>query len=121
MSGYFEINKTKDGQFYFNLKAGNHEIILSSELYTTRTACENGIESVKINSQKKAQYDNREAKNGSPYFVLKAGNGQEIGRSEMFEGAIQLDNAIESVQRCGSTEAIKDKTEAIWSKRSNDS
>jgi len=45
MAGYFELKTAKDGQTYWNLKAGNHEIILTSEMYTTRAAAENGIES----------------------------------------------------------------------------
>lgn len=40
-----------NGQFYFNLTAGNGEIIGTSEMYTTVAARDNGIESVKKNSQ----------------------------------------------------------------------
>ncbi len=36
MSGWFELNKSSDGQFRFVLKAGNGETILTSELYTTK-------------------------------------------------------------------------------------
>ena len=46
MAGYFELSKSSDGQFRFVLKAGNHETILTSELYKTKAAAENGIESV---------------------------------------------------------------------------
>ena len=46
----FEINKSKDGQFYFTLKAVNNEIIATSEMYTTKQNCQNGIESVKTNA-----------------------------------------------------------------------
>ncbi len=111
-SGYYEIKQAKDGQFHFNLKAGNHEIILSSELYTTKSACENGIESVQKNSGDEALYETREAKNGKPYFVLKAKNHQEIGRSEMYESTSACDNGISSVQKNGSSSEVKDKSEA---------
>jgi len=47
MAGKFEIKKSASGKFHFNLKAGNGQIILSSEMYETRSAAENGIESVK--------------------------------------------------------------------------
>jgi uncharacterized protein YegP (UPF0339 family) len=43
----FEINKSKDEQYYFNLKAPNNEIIATSEMYTTKQNCENGINAVK--------------------------------------------------------------------------
>ncbi|WP_225975218.1 YegP family protein [Anseongella ginsenosidimutans] len=44
--GKFTTKTAQNGQFYFNLKAGNGEIILTSEMYTTRSARDNGIESL---------------------------------------------------------------------------
>ncbi len=46
----FEINKARDGQFYFTLIALNNEIIATSEMYTTKQNCQNGIDSVKRNA-----------------------------------------------------------------------
>ena len=46
----FEIKKSDDGQFYFTLKAVNNEIIATSEMYTSKQNCQNGIESVKTNA-----------------------------------------------------------------------
>lgn len=46
----FEIKKSQDGQFYFTLIAPNNEIIATSEMYTTKQSCQNGIESVKENA-----------------------------------------------------------------------
>jgi len=43
----FEINKSRNNQFYFNLKAGNGQVIVTSETYTTKQNCENGIEVTK--------------------------------------------------------------------------
>ncbi|MCB1591473.1 MAG: YegP family protein [Alphaproteobacteria bacterium] len=111
MAGYYEIKKAKDGQFHFNLKAGNHEIILSSELYKTKAACENGISSVQKNSADEARFERRNASNGKPYFILKAANGQEIGRSEMYESEAARDNGIASVQKNGPSTDVKDKSE----------
>ena len=50
MAGWFEVDKAKDGQFKFVLKAGNAEIILTSELYKTKASAMNGIASVQKNS-----------------------------------------------------------------------
>ncbi len=50
MSAKFVIKKDKGGQFRFNLKAGNGEVIATSEAYTTKAGCKNGIESVKKNA-----------------------------------------------------------------------
>lgn len=97
--GSFVISKRKNGEFQFVLKAGNGQVILASEGYTTKAACENGIESVKKNSQTDARFDRLEAKNGKPYFNLKATNGQIIGTSEMYESVAARENGIASVAK----------------------
>lgn len=97
--GKFEIKVRKDDQFQFNLKAGNGQTILTSEAYTTKAACLNGIESVKKNAPEDKRYDKLTAKNGKPYFNLKAANGQIIGTSEMYESEASRDNGIESVKK----------------------
>ena len=99
MAGKFELKPTKNDGFMFNLKAGNGQIILTSEIYNTKAAALNGIESVKKNAPDDGRFERRESKNGEPYFVLKAGNGQEIGRSEMYSSASAMENGIESVQK----------------------
>jgi len=43
----FEINDSDDGQYYFNLKANNGEVVATSEMYTTKQSCRDGINSVK--------------------------------------------------------------------------
>lgn len=93
------ISTRKNGEFQFNLKAGNGEIILTSEGYTAKASCLNGIESVKKNAPDDNRYDRKEAKNGKFFFNLKAANGQVIGSSEMYESAAGRDKGIESVKR----------------------
>lgn len=97
--GTFLISKRKNDEFQFVLKAGNGQVILASEGYTTKAACENGIESVRKNSQIDERFDKLEAKNGNPYFNLRASNGQIIGSSEMYESVAARDNGIESVKK----------------------
>lgn len=99
MAGKFELKTAKNGNFHFNLKAGNGQIILSSEMYESKAAAENGIASVQKNAADDGRYDRRTSTNGKPYFVLKAGNGQEIGRSEMYESTASMENGIESVKK----------------------
>ena len=97
--GKFVITKRKNGEFQFNLKATNGQVILTSEGYTTKAACLNGVESVKKNSQNDVRFDRLTAKNGKPYFNLKATNGQIIGTSEMYESEAARNNGIDSVRR----------------------
>ena len=99
MAGKFVVTVGKDGQDYFALKAGNGETILQSEGYKARKSCANGIESVRKNCVDDNKFEVREAKDGRKYFIIKANNGQEIGRSQMYKSASGLRNGMASVQR----------------------
>jgi uncharacterized protein YegP (UPF0339 family) len=107
--GSFVISKRKNGEFQFVLKAGNGQVILASEGYSTKAACDNGIESVRKNSQVDARFDRLEAKNGKFYFNLKATNGQTVGNSEMYESAAARDNGIASVAKNAPDADVKEE------------
>ena len=96
--GKFVVRQTPTG-IKFDLKAGNGQVILTSEVYTTKAACLNGVESVKKNALEDARFEKLESKNGKPYFNLKATNGQVIGTSELYESVAARDNGIESVKK----------------------
>jgi hypothetical protein len=98
MAGKFELNTSSNGKFFFNLKASNGQIILSSEMYQSKSAAENGIESVKKNAVIADHFETKTAANGEPFFVLKAGNGEVVGRSETYSSTAALENGIESVK-----------------------
>ena len=97
--GKFVISTRKDGDFQFNLKAGNGQVILTSQGYSSKSGCENGIESVRKNSQNDSAFERNESKNEKFYFNLKAANGQIIGSSEMYESKAACENGIESVKK----------------------
>ena len=84
MAGTFELKKTNAGQFMFNLKAGNGQVILTSESYVTKQGAEGGIASVRTNAPVDARYKRKVSARNEPYFDLKAANGEKLGRSEMF-------------------------------------
>lgn len=94
----FEVKVAKNGQFYFNLKAGNGEIILSSEMYKAKASCMNGIASVKKNAADEAKYDLTQSANGKWHFNLKAANHQVIGSSQMYASESSAKNGIASVK-----------------------
>jgi uncharacterized protein YegP (UPF0339 family) len=110
MAGKFVVTKTKSGKFMFNLKAGNGEIILTSEEYAAKASAMNGIESVKKNAADDARYERKEQKNGQPFFVLKAGNGEPIGKSEAYSSAAALENGIKSVKTNAADAKVDDQT-----------
>jgi uncharacterized protein YegP (UPF0339 family) len=97
MPGKFEIKTGKSGKFSFNLKASNGQVILSSESYDSRKGAEGGIASVKKNAGTDARFERKTAKDGSAYFVLKASNGEIVGKSEMYKTKASMENGIASV------------------------
>lgn len=110
MASSFVIEKNAAGKFRFNLRAGNNEIILSSELYEAKAGVDTGIASVRTNSQDDARFLRKTAKDGSPYFVLTATNGQTIGKSEMYSSAAAMENGIKSVAKNAPNAAVVDKS-----------
>ena len=112
MAGSFELKKAKDGQFHFNLLAGNGQIILTSEMYKARKSAENGIASVQKNSGDESRYKKLTGKNGKFYFTLTAANSQVIGQSQMYATEASRDAGIASCINNGSSDTIKDLTAA---------
>jgi uncharacterized protein YegP (UPF0339 family) len=101
------LKRAKNGKFHFNLKAANHQVILTSEMYDSEAAAKNGIASVQKNGADAGNYEVKTAKDGQTYFVLKAGNGQVIGSSEMYKTEASAKNGIASVQKNSSSTEIK--------------
>ena len=108
--GKFVITLRKNGEFQFNLKASNGQIILTSEGYSTKSACLNGIESVKKNCKVDARFDKKVASNGKPYFNLKAANGQIIGSSQMYVNEKNMLNGVASVAKNAPEAPVVDLT-----------
>jgi uncharacterized protein YegP (UPF0339 family) len=97
MAGKFVLRTGKNGKFHFNLKASNGQVILTSEQYESRKSAENGISSVKKNAATDARYERKKAKNGESFFVLKASNGEPIGKSETYKRTSSMESGIKSV------------------------
>lgn len=110
MAGKFVVSKRNNGEFQFVLKAGNGQVILDSEGYSTKQSCLNGVESVRSNSQTDERFERKVAKNGQHFFNLKAGNGQVIGSSEMYGSEAARDQGIASVKTNAPEAALDDTT-----------
>lgn len=109
MPGYYVLMKSAN-QFYFNLKADNHEVILTSETYSTKQGAQTGISSCQANSPYDARYDKLTSVASQPYFVLKASNHEIIGKSQMYSSTAARDNGIASCKTNGPTTKIVDQT-----------
>ena len=101
----YEIKSTENNKFMFNLKAANHEVILTSQVYSEKSSALQGIESVRANGGDDANFELKTSSSNQPYFILKAANQQVIGKSEMYSSEAAAKNGIESVKKnCRSTE-----------------
>lgn len=105
--GWYELNKNDKGQFFFNLKAGNAQVILTSQMYKTAAGAKNGIASARKNSGNEALYEVKTAKNGKSHFNLKAKNSQVIGSSQMYASQASAQKGIQSVKTNGASETVK--------------
>lgn len=112
MPGHYIIKKSTAAQpFHFVLRADNNLVILTSENYTTKQNAQGGIASCQINSQVDSRYERKKSAAAQPYsFVLKASNGETIGRSENYTTEASRDAGIASVKVNGKSTDIRDET-----------
>ncbi len=111
-TGKFVIHTTTTGKFRFNLLAANHQIIATSETYSSKDGCENGIKSVKKNApdakiedqtlanvetQSNPKFEIYTDKAGEFRFRLKARNGEIIAVGEGYKSKSSCINGIESI------------------------
>ncbi len=110
MAGKFELKKSKNDKFFFSLLAGNGQTILQSEMYESKASAQNGIESVKKNAADASRFEKLTSSKGEPYFVLKAGNHQVIGNSQMYASEKARDNGVDSCATNAPSAAVDDQT-----------
>ncbi len=118
--GKYVIKTTKTG-IKFDLKAGNGEVIATSEVYTTEKACRAGVASVQRNApiaavenqtvegfakEKHPKFEVYNDKAGELRFRLKATNGQIIAVSEGYKALSGCMNGIESVKKNADSEIV---------------
>ena len=121
--GYFVFKKTNTG-VKFDLVAGNHEIIATSEVYKTESSCKKGIASVRRNAPianledktvepvvtaRCPKFEVYTDKGGEFRFRLKATNGQIIAVAEGYTSKSSCLNGIESVRKNAADADIKVK------------
>ena len=107
--GKYQIARTSNGQFRWTLKASNGEKLLTSEIYTSRQSCLDGVASSKVCIADK-NFDKKISLAGQPYFNQVANNYQVLGTSEMYSSSAARDAGVDSVKRNAPTATIEDLT-----------
>jgi uncharacterized protein YegP (UPF0339 family) len=105
--GKYQIKKTSNDQFRWTLKASNGEILITSETYTTKQNCQNGIESSK-SCVADTNFERKVSKSGEPFFNQIANNYQVLGTSEMYSSIANREGGVESVKRNAPNATIGD-------------
>lgn len=123
--GKYVIKEAKSG-IMFNLKAANGEVIATSEVYTSESACQNGVESVRKNApiaaiedqtvegyatEKHPKFEVYKDKRGEFRFRLKASNGQIIATGEGYKAKASCLNGIDSIKRNADSPVVREAKE----------
>ncbi|MBK9035212.1 MAG: YegP family protein [Myxococcales bacterium] len=93
----FALHLDAGGKYYWNLHAGNGEIVLRSQRYDSEAAALNGAFSVVDNGLTAARYEVLPSSNNGYYLNLTATNGQIIGTSEVYASKSNAERARDSI------------------------
>ena len=109
MPGSFVIQRSRNQQYYFNLRAGNNKIILTSETYVSEAMARKGIQAVKVNARLDAKYSRKVGRGRKPYFVILAANGEPLGTSELYASSAARERGIKAVKQNAPTATLVDR------------
>lgn len=108
----FDVKQATNGDWYFNLRAGNNEIIGTSELYASKSNAERGARTVRAlvrvsqsttqPAPRRESFEIFKGEDGKSYFRLRAGNGEIMLASQAYTVASSARAGIASVVANGS-------------------
>jgi len=104
----FELKIVEGFKYHFTLKATNGQVLLTSEVYSSKPAAISGIKSVQKNAIQDGMYERKTAKDGRFFFNLKATNGEIIGSSQMYSSESGMENGIKSVLESAPKAQVKE-------------
>ena len=104
--GKFAVSINRGGGNYFNLKATNGQIILTSVMYNSIEDCNAAMESVRALCSDDDRYERKISSDNKNYFNLALPDGKVLGKSEMYESAAGMENGIASVKKNGLTTIV---------------
>jgi uncharacterized protein YegP (UPF0339 family) len=104
--GKFALSINRGGGNYFNLKATNGQIILTSVMYNSLEECNAAMESVRAYCSDDDRYERKTSTDNKDFFNLISPDGKVLGKSEMYESAAGMENGIASVKKNGLTTIV---------------
>ncbi len=106
----------KNGGYYFHLNDEMGDCILYSQSYQSAKSRNNGIRSVKKNAPNPDMIEKGKTSKGKPYFLLRAGNHQEIGRSGSFKSIKEMEAKMKYLASVNPSTTITDMSKPADSK-----
>jgi uncharacterized protein len=104
--GKYVISTAKSGEYYYNLKATNGQVILTSKLFTTADDCRKGIEETRTICSEDGRFERKLSSSSKPFFNLTTSEGHHLGKSEIYESDANMEKGIASVKKNGMTTNI---------------
>ncbi|WP_460928091.1 DUF1508 domain-containing protein [Pseudomonas sp. MC6] len=104
--GRYEIKKSSNGNYYYTLKAPNHETVVVGEQLTNYNDVKSAIKQSMSSSSRADKIIKRLSSSGKPYFNLVAENGAILGSSQLYSSDASLERGIESIRKYGTSDAL---------------
>jgi len=107
---HYELQKVRNGHFYFKLKGIHGEDILSSETFSSKASAENAITFARYNAPDEKNYELKQSTDERRYFVLRGKNYQILGLSGPYSCDSDARRGIKEAMECAATMEIMDLT-----------
>ncbi len=91
----FQVQFKEDEKYYFRFNDKNGEPLLFSKSYSSEKSCAGSIQALIRVAGEDDHYELKETKKEKYFFILKAGNHQEIARSRIFDSVEELEKQME--------------------------
>jgi uncharacterized protein YegP (UPF0339 family) len=108
MTGRFVL-KASGNRFIFHLQAGPNEVLLTSKRYLAKAGALNGIRALRKKAVLDESYQRLVSSNGEPYFVVRGGNDEVLGTSELYSCASAREGGIAAVRADAPEAAVEDR------------
>ncbi len=104
----YELKRSVDGKYIVNLKGEQHELLLISGPFPKKAAALAAIEAARVHGAREQGFELKRAVTGSPFFVLKAGRDEVLGRSEFFPSENAAWKAMQAARKHCATIEVRD-------------
>jgi uncharacterized protein len=111
--GKFIISMRSNHLFQFTLLDDESRVILFSQGYTRKPACQNGVNAIKRNCTNQLMYKRISFSSIHHYFTIKSSNGQVIGTSDFYESEELRDEMIKVIMELAPVASIAEHLELI--------